>query len=97
MHNLTCILSFHFLTKLTDLHHCARFKQLGVIADGQVAGDFAVDTSQAFKDMLAMVGPRGQNFVPIRSIKEAGGHVTLSSDWDVSDLNPFIGLLIFNA
>ena len=72
-----------------------RFKQLGVIADGQVAGDFAVDTSQAFQDMLAMVGPRGQDFVPIRSIKEAGGHVTLSSDWDVSDLNPFIGLIFF--
>ena len=69
-----------------------RFGRLGVIADGQVAGDFAVNTSLAFKDMLAMVGPRGQNTIPIRSLQEAGALVTLSSDWDVSPLNPFIGL-----
>ncbi len=30
--------------------------------------------------------------IPLKDLKAANARITLSSDWDVSDLNPFIGL-----
>ena len=32
------------------------------------------------------------NNIPLRSLQDANANITLSSDWDVSALNPFIGL-----
>lgn len=68
-----------------------RFAQLGVIADMQVAGDFTQPAH--WQDNAALIGAtRSDNLVPLKSIFDAGAHVTLSSDWDVSDLNPFVGI-----
>ena len=44
--------------------------------------------------MRELVGDLEANFVPIRSLHEAGAKVTLSSDWDVSPVNPFIGIFV---
>lgn len=68
-----------------------RFRDLNVIADFQVAGNFTLPSS---RDHIAeLVGDhRAYNFIPVKSIYDTGAMVTLSSDWDVSDLNPFIGL-----
>ncbi|CAM2066011.1 Amidohydrolase [Sulfidibacter corallicola] len=67
-----------------------RFAQLDVIADFQVAGSF---TDPSHRDESAwFIGSRARDFVPVRSIWDTGATVTLSSDWDVSDLNPFVGI-----
>lgn len=56
--------------ELVDPQDWPRFEQLNVIADAQVAGDFALPTSLAFADMLNKVGlERGENFIPIRSLQ----------------------------
>jgi hypothetical protein len=67
-----------------------RFKQLNVIADMQVAGDFAQPSHWHENDFL--IGERAEPLIPLKDLFEAGAKITLSSDWDVSVLNPFIGM-----
>jgi hypothetical protein len=68
----------------------ARFKQLNVTADLQVAGDFA--KPQNWRENEPLIGDRTKNFIPLKSLSKAGARITLSSDWDVSGLNPFVGM-----
>lgn len=68
-----------------------RFAQLDVIADMQVAGEFTQPSH--WQDNAPLIGSvRSDNLIPLKSIYDTGAQVTLSSDWDVSDLNPFIGI-----
>lgn len=68
-----------------------RFAQLNVTADAQVAGDFT--NPDHWHDFDFLVGSAvSNNVVPIKSLTENNARVTLSSDWDVSSLNPFIGI-----
>ncbi len=68
-----------------------RFSELNVTADAQVAGDFTQPENWNETDFL--IGSELNNAnIPIKSLVEAGSRLTLSSDWDVSDLNPFIGI-----
>lgn len=68
-----------------------RFASLNVTADAQVAGDFTQPAHWHDNDYL--VGPAlASKIIPLKDLKAAGARLTLSSDWDVSDLNPFIGL-----
>lgn len=68
-----------------------RFKQLNVTADAQVAGDFT--QPQYWHENNHLLGAElSDNQVPIKSLKEAGARITLSSDWNVSTLNPFVGI-----
>uniref|UniRef100_A0A8W8J4M9 Amidohydrolase 3 domain-containing protein n=1 Tax=Magallana gigas TaxID=29159 RepID=A0A8W8J4M9_MAGGI len=68
-----------------------RFERLNVIADIQVAGNFTKPSARG--NIESLVGKdRAYNFIPLRSIYDAHAHVTLSSDWDVSTPNPFIGI-----
>jgi predicted amidohydrolase YtcJ len=67
-----------------------RFAKLGVIADFQVAGDFALPANYA--EVEPLIGERAYSMLPVRSIYDTGATVTLSSDWDVSTLNPFVGM-----
>ena len=69
----------------------ARFAQLNVTADAQVAGDFSQPEHWHENDELVDAA-LNDNIIPIKSLFEADARVTLSSDWDVSDLNPFVGL-----
>ncbi len=68
-----------------------RFASLNVTADAQVAGDFTQPENWSDNDYL-ISSEWNKNNVPIKSLLEAGARITLSSDWDVSDLNPFVGL-----
>ncbi|CAL2102254.1 Amidohydrolase [Tenacibaculum sp. 190130A14a] len=83
----------HRLThvEMVDIGDLKRFKQLNVTADAQVAGTFTQPHHWHENDYL--VGSTlANNLIPIKSLKEVGARVTLSSDWNVSSLNPFIGI-----
>lgn len=69
----------------------ARFAALNATADAQVAGDFAQPAHWHENDVWVDAS-LNENIIPIKSLQEAGARITLSSDWDVSDLNPFVGL-----
>lgn len=82
----------HRLTHLevVDPADYARFQQLDVTADMQVAGHFTQPAEWAENEFL--IGNRFSPLVPLRDLYDAGARVTLSSDWDVSTLNPFVGI-----
>jgi predicted amidohydrolase YtcJ len=83
----------HRLTHVeyVDSEDYNRFAQLNVTADAQVAGDFTKPENWHENDEL--VGKElTKNIIPLKSLKQAKARITLSSDWDVSQLNPFIGL-----
>lgn len=68
-----------------------RFQQLNVTADAQVGGEFT--QPQYWSDNEHLLGvDLADNQVPIKSLKDAGARLTLSSDWNVSSLNPFVGI-----
>jgi len=67
-----------------------RFKGLNVVADFQLAGDFT--HPQNFHEMEPLIGDRAHGQLPVRDIYNTGAKVTLSSDWDVSSLSPFVGM-----
>ena len=68
-----------------------RFKALQVIADFQVAGDWS-HPDKLKRDLGHLLGERAARAFPLRSVYDTGATVTLSSDYDVSTLNPFIGM-----
>lgn len=69
----------------------SRFNALNVIADMQVAGDFTNPNNWQEND--ALIGSnRSNNLIPLKSLHNAGAKITLSSDWDVSTLNPFVAM-----
>lgn len=67
-----------------------RFASLNVVADMQVAGTFSQPSH--WDDHSNLIGTRGTPSIPLKSLFNAGAKITLSSDWDVSNLNPFIGM-----
>jgi len=68
-----------------------RFSSLNVTADMQVTGDFT--NPNHWHDNDDFIGAtRSDNLVPVKSIYDAGARVTLSSDWDVSSVSPFVGI-----
>ena len=83
----------HRLThvEIVDPADLPRFSKLNVTADAQVAGEFT--NPEHWDENIELIGEhRADNPVPIRSLVEAGARLTLSSDWNVSPFNPFIGL-----
>ncbi|TRY71803.1 hypothetical protein TCAL_11177 [Tigriopus californicus] len=85
----------HKLThvELLNTKDIPRFKTLGVIADGQVAGTFTMPGSPGHKELESFVGKaKAHDTIPLKSLVDSGAKVTMSSDYDVSDVNPFNGL-----
>ncbi len=74
----------HRLTHVEEVAEAdiERFAELGVIADFQLAGDF----------VLPAPGESADGYLPVREIYDTGARITLSSDWDVSSLSPFVGM-----
>ena len=77
--------------EFTDPMDYSRFAQLNVTADCQVAGDFT-NPENWDENAILINQSLTQNVIPIKSLNEAGARVTLSSDWDVSTVNPFVGM-----
>ena len=67
-----------------------RFAQHNITADVQVAGDFTQPSH--WHENRPLIGKKATDLVPLKSLYDAKARVTLSSDWDVSSLNPFIGM-----
>ncbi|WP_132791260.1 amidohydrolase [Tenacibaculum skagerrakense] len=83
----------HRLThvEMVDANDIHRFKQLNVTVDAQVAGDFT--QPHYWQENAELVGTTlANNLIPIKSFTDAGVRLTLSSDWNVSTLNPFVGI-----
>ena len=82
----------HRLTHLELIHpqDRPRFAALNVIADFQLAGDFTLP--EHAKEMVPLIGDRAFDMLPAGSMQRSGARVTLSSDWDVSPLSPFVGM-----
>lgn len=82
----------HRLTHIeyVDAADISRFAELGVIADMQVSGDFA--QPEFWSESEVLIGDRASPFVALKSIYDTSARITLSSDWDVSTLNPFVGI-----
>lgn len=68
-----------------------RFKLLNVTADCQVAGDFTNPENWSENDEF-ISSELTNRVVPIKDLVNEGARLSLSSDWDVSDLNPFAGM-----
>lgn len=68
-----------------------RFAQLNVTADAQVAGDFT-NPSHWAENAEFIGAANSQNLIPLKNLSEAGARITLSSDHDVSTLNPFVAM-----
>ncbi|MDW3652012.1 MAG: amidohydrolase family protein [Bacteroidia bacterium] len=83
----------HRLTHIeyVDPADYGRFAQLNVTADAQVAGDFTQPDQWHDNDYL-IGAALNQNNIPLKSLYQAQARISLSSDWDVSSLNPFIGI-----
>ncbi len=84
----------HRLTHVEHVHQddVSRFAALGVIADIQLAGDFT-DPLQFEMDNAPFIGAANPALsLPARALLDSGATVTLSSDFDVSSLNPFHGI-----
>ncbi|NOU50408.1 amidohydrolase [Pseudoalteromonas sp. JBTF-M23] len=68
-----------------------RFAKLNVIADAQVAGEFSQPSH--WPENIPLIGAeRSQDLVPIKELQNANATLTLSSDWNVSTFNPFVGI-----
>ncbi|MEM7432170.1 MAG: amidohydrolase [Pseudomonadota bacterium] len=84
----------HRLTHVEYVHpdDIPRFRSLGVIADIQLAGAFT-DPKRFAQYNRPFIGASNPALpLPARALIDAGALVTLSSDFDVSPLNPFIGI-----
>lgn len=80
----------HRLTHLylVDPADYPRFKELGAVADLQLAPS-ALDPE--YIDFIrGYIGDRADRLLPAGDLIKAGAMVTLSSDWDADELNPMV-------
>ncbi|MBD8499681.1 amidohydrolase [Paenibacillus arenosi] len=66
-----------------------RFAELGVSADFQVGHDFAEDPNQSWASTY-FSNEQMKRMMPLGQIWKTGANVSLSSDWDVNELNPLV-------
>ncbi|MFV8459592.1 amidohydrolase [Vibrio campbellii] len=68
-----------------------RFKQLGVTADFQVGSDYVAQHDHEWAN--AFLGARrAKAMMNLDSILKTDANITLSSDWNVHDINPLVGI-----
>ncbi|HDR3489472.1 TPA: amidohydrolase [Bacillus wiedmannii] len=66
-----------------------RFVKLGISADFQVGHDFAEDPKQSWASTY-FSDQQMKRIMPLGRIWKTGANVSLSSDWDVNELNPLV-------
>ncbi|QUJ69592.1 amidohydrolase (plasmid) [Photobacterium sp. GJ3] len=76
------------LVNSTDI---SRFAKLGVTADFQVGSDYVASHDHQWA--TAFLGEkRTRSMMNLKTIFDTGANVTLSSDWNVHDINPLVGI-----
>jgi predicted amidohydrolase YtcJ len=76
------------LVNLTDV---PRFAKLNVTADFQVGSDYVAEHDHQWAEPF-IGAERSKALMNPRAIFDTGANVTLSSDWNVHDINPLIGI-----
>ncbi|MGX5583326.1 amidohydrolase [Bacillus thuringiensis] len=66
-----------------------RFAKLGISADFQVGHDFAEYPKQSWASTY-FTNQQMKRIMPLGRIWKTGANVSLSSDWDVNELNPLV-------
>ncbi|HDR4371327.1 urease [Bacillus cereus] len=66
-----------------------RFAKLGISTDFQVGHDFAEDPKQSWASTY-FTNQQMKRIMPLGRIWKTGANVSLSSDWDVNELNPLV-------
>lgn len=77
--------------ELVDIKDLPRFEKLGVTADFQVGADYVVQHEHQWAE--AFIGAKRANALMVpRAVFDTGANVTLSSDWNVNDINPLVSI-----
>ena len=76
---------------LIDDEDLPRFKELGAIADFQFAGEWS-HPSEYDPYTSLFIKDRVEYAYRIKSVFDSGAMLTLSSDYDVSSMNPLVGI-----
>lgn len=77
--------------ELVDKNDESRFNKLDVTADFQVGSDYVAYNDHAWAE--AFIGAmRAHRLMNLKAIFDTGANVTLSSDWNVHDINPLMGI-----
>ena len=77
--------------ELIDGKDTARFYPLDVTADFQVGSDYVAYQDHRWAE--ALIGAhRAHALMNLRKVFDTGANVTLSSDWNVHDINPLVGI-----
>ncbi|QUM76274.1 amidohydrolase [Moritella sp. 24] len=77
--------------ELVNPEDVIRFETLDVTADFQVGSDYVAEHDHQWAE--AFLGKeRTHSMMNLKPIFETGANVTLSSDWNVHDINPLVGI-----
>ena len=77
--------------ELVQVEDFGRFKQLSVDADMQIGNEGTLHADHHWADPW-LGHERAAHLMPVRAFLAAGANLTLSSDWNVNELNPLISI-----
>ena len=77
--------------ELVQVEDFGRFKQLSVDADMQIGNEDTLHADHHWADPW-LGHERAAHLMPVRAFLAAGANLTLSSDWNVNELNPLISI-----
>lgn len=77
--------------ELVDPEDVTRFDQLDVTADFQVGSEYVVEHDHSWAKLF-LGAKRTHALMNLKAIFDTGANLTLSSDWNVHELNPLVGI-----
>jgi hypothetical protein len=77
--------------ELVQVEDFGRFKQLSVDADMQIGNEGTLHADHHWADPW-LGHDRAAHLMPVKEFLAAGANLTLSSDWNVNELNPLISI-----
>lgn len=77
--------------ELVNSNDIPRFAQLNVTADFQVGSDYVAYHEHQWAEAF-LGAKRTRALMNLKTLFDSGANVTLSSDWNVHDINPLVGI-----
>lgn len=77
--------------EMVNSNDIKRFKPLQVTADFQVGSDYIAEHDHSWAERF-LGAKRTRSLMQVRRLYDAGANVSLSSDWNVNDINPLVGI-----